>query len=231
MSTTALEPRTRKRPISVIPRRCGAISGARLVDGELLARVNFSDHALERFRERAGLELHSRAALEPIVRDLLLQEGLRVPSSPRWARLRRPAPWEPVPLYLQAGFWMLFVGRPDPRSGPSYRTITTAITAAPDRTWTTALARGEIGTPPPPALERPTLEEVSLRSSVTAAIRADSSPLGWLAGIGATHRERKAAALRAHADAIADQERSEREYQAAREHAREKHLTRHGFLP
>ena len=226
----ATRPPRARRQVSVIPRRCGPISGARLTDRDLLARVRISDHALQRFAERAGLKLNSRAELTRIVEDLLLQEGLCVPSPPPWAHLRRPSPWEPTPLYLQAGFWMLFVARPDPRSGPSYRKITTAIVAAPDRTWAQALERGDIGTPPPPGLPTPAIETISRRSSVAIALRRYRSPVTLLGGIGALHRERQQSATRAYAAAIAERDRVDGEYRAARERARDAHLRRHGFL-
>jgi hypothetical protein len=227
MSTT-VKPRTRTRPISVIPRRCGPISGALLADSELLARVNFSDHALERFAERVGLPPQPREQLEPIIRGLLLNEGLAVIGPPRWARLRRPAPWEPKPMYLQAGFWMLFIARPDPRSGPSYHLITTVI-AAKDRTWSTALQNGQIGTPPPPQLPVTVSEPVALRASVAVAMREHGGSFALPARILAVHRERQHAAAARQRALVAKQQRVQDDYERACERARERHLQRHGF--
>ncbi len=122
MAATQLQyQRTARRRVSVIPRRSGPIPGATLVDQDLLANVHFSNHVLERFAERTGLPLAGRAALEPIVKDLLLQEGLRVPSAPGWARVRK------APFYMQAGSWLLFTGRPNPRAGAGHLTITTVV--------------------------------------------------------------------------------------------------------
>ena len=217
--------RDARRHVSVIPRRCGPISGACLVTHQLLDHVGFSDHALERFAERAGLPYESRAVLEPVVRDLLLQEGLRVGRPPRWARLR-----EPAPLYLQAGFWLLFVGRPNPRGGPDGRTITTVINASPDRTWAKALERGDIATPLPRLIARPTLERAALRSSIASALAGHPSPLRVLGAIVATHRRHQEEAELAYARALADWERAEREHKILRARANEEHLVRHGFV-
>jgi hypothetical protein len=211
--------------VSVIPRRSGPIPGATLVEEDLLASVQFSNHVLERFAERSGLPLAGRATLEPIVRDLLLQEGLRVASPPRWARLGKPAPF-----YLQAGSWLLFVGRPNPRAGAGHRRITTVVNAAPDRTWAAAFARGEIATPPPLPNGRPNLERVAVGSSVAIALRQSSSPLKLPATIKGTHRKRQRQADLAFASALADWETVERQHEATRARAHEEHLARHGFL-
>lgn len=217
--------RTARRRVSVIPRRSGPIPGATLVEENLLASVEFSNHVLERFAQRTGLPLAGRAALEPIVQDLLLQEGLRVSSPPRWANLGKPAPF-----YLQAGSWLLFVGRPNPRAGAGHRRITTVVNAAPDHTWAGALERGEIATPPPRLTGRPKPERVTVGSSIAVALRRGGSPLKLGAAIKATHRERKRQAELAFASDLADWETAERQHEATRARAREQHLARHGFL-
>jgi hypothetical protein len=224
MAATQLQPqRTARRRVSVIPRRSGPIPGATLVDQDLLASVHFSNHVLERFAERTGLPLAGRAVLEPIVKDLLLQEGLRVPSPPGWARVRK------APFYMQAGSWLLFTGRPNPRAGAGHRTITTVV-ARDDRIWLTALARGEIETPPPRLVKPPTLEHVRLRSSIATVLRRHGSPLTVPGEIRAAHRELQRHAERTLASHKAEWERGEHEQQAARERARERHLARHGFI-
>jgi Zn-dependent protease with chaperone function len=55
-----------------------AIAGNRAGFGSqhrVVSSVGFSDHAVQRFAERAGLGTTLRARVEPIIRDLLLQEG------------------------------------------------------------------------------------------------------------------------------------------------------------
>jgi hypothetical protein len=230
MSATQIKPSARERRISVIPRRCGPISGAQLVDRELLARVSTSDHALQRFGERAGLALSAREQLEPALRDLLEQEGLVVVKPPPWARLRTTSDYERSPLYLQAGFWMLFVARPDPRSGPSHWTITTAITQSPRWTWEAAVAGGKIGTPPPVASAPPMREQVSRRSSLAIAIGQTHSPLRLPAAVRAAHAAREQAAAARHALATETWRRDRECYERARERAHGRHLRRHGFV-
>ena len=224
MAATQLQyQRNARRHVSVIPRRSGPIPGATLVDQDLLASVHFSNHVLERFAQRTGLPLTGRAQLEAIVEDLLLQEGLRVPNQPGWAHVRK------APFYLQAGSWLLFTGRPNPRAGAGHRTITTVV-AQQDRTWPSALERGEIETPPPRLLSPPTPDKVALRSSIATVLGRHGSPLALLGELRATHRDRQSQADRAFTRAVADGELAEREHQAARARAREKHLIRHGFL-
>jgi hypothetical protein len=215
--------RTARRRVSVIPRRSGPIPGATLVEGNLLASVHFSNHVLERFAQRTGLPLAGRAALEPIVKDLLLQEGLRVPYQPGWAGVQE------APFYLQAGSWLLFLGRPNPRGGAGHLTITTVV-AREKRTWAEALARGEIATPPPLRTARPKPERVAVGLSIVIALRQGGSPLKLPAAINATHRERQLQAERAFDQALADWVSAARQHEAERARAREKHLARHGFL-
>lgn len=210
------------RRVSVIPRRCGPIPGATLVDEQLLALVQFSDHALERFAERAGLPRGDRASLEAIARDLLLQEGLRVPRPPRWAHVRA------APFYLQAGSWLLFIGRPCPRRRDGRKEITTVISAR-NRSWAAALSHGDIATPSPLRVPAPTGQHVALRQSVAAALGRRYSPLGFLRAVAAIHRERRENAELRFAGALRQWETDERMRTAARQRARARHLSRHGF--
>ncbi len=60
-----------------------------------------------------------RSSIEPIIRDLLLQEGIVTSRPPQWARSRNAAP-----CYLQIGEWMLFILRPDERRPGRYLAVT-----------------------------------------------------------------------------------------------------------
>lgn len=230
MSVTRAQPTVGQRRVSVIPRRCGPISGAQLVDRDLLARVSVSTHALERFAERAGVPAGARAELEPLIRDLLEQEGLVVIKPPRWARLRRPSAYAQTPLYLQAGFWMLFVCKPDPRSGPSHWTITTVVTEDPTWTWPAAVSARRIGTPPPPDGAPPAPEPITLSSSVALALARTRSPVRLPRVISTVHEARKQASARRHAIALQQWRREHRSYERARHQAHARHLRRHGFV-
>lgn len=140
-----------------------------LVLPDLLARVGFTDHAIERFAIRAGLTTSSRHIVEPIIRDLLLQEGLVVTERPRWARSRNTAD-----LYLQLGEWMLFIGRRQSPQTPNFA-IVTVINGREDTTWRQALRRGYIFTAPPPLLIDGSRSRPSLLVSVLVALRARRS--------------------------------------------------------
>jgi hypothetical protein len=117
--------------------------GPRSVFPELLDHLSFTDHAIDRFASRAGLATSSRRIIEPVICDLLLQEGLVVPERPHWARSRNTAD-----LYLQLGEWMLFIGC---RRGPPSRdyAIVTVVNGPSENTWQSALRRQFIFTPPP----------------------------------------------------------------------------------
>jgi hypothetical protein len=205
----------------VIPRRCGPIPGATLVDEQLLAAIGISDHALERFAQRAGQPHGSRRQLEAVVRDLLLQEGLRVPGPPGWAHVRR------APFYLQAGDWLLFTARPNARSAARCRTITTVI-AREDLAWAPALERGWIATPPPCHRAPPRPASVTVRSSALELLgRGD---LRLLLELPSSHRRRRHEAALAFDAAVAEWERGQLVHKAARERAHSAHLTRNGFV-
>jgi hypothetical protein len=119
----------------------------RLADSSLLERVAFSDHAIERFAQRAGLRFRSRSVVEPIARALLATEGWLVPHRPPWARSRRRGE-----VYLQAGDWMLFIAAQDPMGDVGYFLVMTAINRPIDVTWRDACRRGHIKTRPIPGL-------------------------------------------------------------------------------
>ena len=107
----------------------------------------------------------SRAVVEPIVRDLLLQEGLVVAARPHWAHSRNTAD-----LYLQLGEWMLFIGCRQDHQDTSYA-IVTVVNGPEENTWRTAVRRGYIFTPPPPTIAPHRLREPSLLSSLVRALR------------------------------------------------------------
>jgi hypothetical protein len=119
----------------------------RLADSSLLDRVAFSDHAIERFAQRAGLRFTSRHAVEPIARALLATEGWLVPHRPPWARSRRRGE-----VYLQAGDWMLFIAAQDPMADEGHYLVMTAINRPIDATWRDACRRGHIKARPIPGL-------------------------------------------------------------------------------
>lgn len=119
------------------------------IDRELLGRVGFTDHAIERFAERAGLDTAERRRIEPIVRDLLMREGRVVRRPPRWYRSSNAADG-----YLQAGEWLLFICRASRSRGGAYDVVT-VVNNGERTTWSRALDRGLIFTPhPAPAPRR-----------------------------------------------------------------------------
>jgi hypothetical protein len=118
--------------------------------------LGFSDHALVRFAERAGLPARDRATLEPLLRDLLVQEGRMVSKRPRWARSRNTAD-----AYVQVGDWLLLICRHDVRRPGSLTVVTVVGEGA---TWERAAERGLVLTPPPVARPR-------LRERIAAVLR------------------------------------------------------------
>jgi hypothetical protein len=129
-------------------------------------RLGFSDHALVRFAERAGLPARDRATLERLLRDLLAQEGRMVSTRPRWARSRNTAD-----AYVQVGDWLLLICRHDVRR-PGSLTVVTVVNGPQGMTWERALARGLVGTPPPLARPRLRLALLLAPRSLRAALRA-----------------------------------------------------------
>lgn len=116
---------------------------ARKVDRRTLGRIGFTDHAIERFAERAGLDLGGRGRIEPIVRELLLREGRVVPTAPGWYRSRNSADG-----YVQIGEWMLLICRVDRRRDGTYDVVT-IVTNGDGMTWAKARRRGLVKTAPP----------------------------------------------------------------------------------
>jgi hypothetical protein len=161
------------------------------VDEALLARLAFTDHAIERFAQRAGLGTSNRQIIEPIARAVLHLEGLVVHERPDWARSRNRAD-----MYLQAGSWMLFIACEDQRSGAGSYAVVTVINNPRAWTWMKARRRRMTRTTAPRFRPRRT----RLLASIAAAVReprVGGQADGVLAMVRRTHAERRA---RAHVE-------------------------------
>jgi hypothetical protein len=157
------------------------------VVSELLDRVGFTNHAIERFASRAQLGTDRRDIVEPIMRGLLLGEGRVVLQRPAWARSRNHAD-----LYLQLGEWMLFIGCKDHLRDGCYA-IVTVVNGPSDNTWQAARRRGYIAARPPLARKR----RPRLLVTIVRAVNEREDGEGLLAAIGRTHSARR---RRAQAD-------------------------------
>ncbi len=200
---------------------------AMIVDRRLLARVGFTNHAVERFAQRAELRDARRAAVEPVMRDLLAQEGRVVAQRPRWARSRSQAD-----LYLQVGEWMLFICCRDERRVGSF-SVVTVVNGPEGTSWDVALARGFVATPAPLHLARPQRQRVGWWASVAAGLRRRAETdaderVGRLRAIAAEHRERRRARKDEHRAALDAYDAVRREHAEARARAHEAHLRRYG---
>ena len=188
-----------------------------------LADIGFSDHAIERFAERAGLASSWRSSVEPIIRDLLRQEGMLADRAPKWARSENTADW-----YAQLGDWMLFILRPD----NLYRdrlTAVTVINGPVGNDWANALRRGFIYTPPPPTLDPLPSTRVRLRDVIheardMGATGPTSMSLWRRLRIAYDACRRDALALYASVDG--ENRRRSVAYERARQRARELHARR-----
>jgi hypothetical protein len=160
---------------------------------DLVARVGFTDHAIKRFAQRAGLGTSNRRVVEPIVRELLIDEGYVVAERPGWARSRRDAE-----LLLQLGQWMLLIGCRDPRR-PGCYSIVTAIIGEDREGWRRGWRLGLISTPPPmpPGPRRP-----SLFVSVVCGLWYRRSGEGPVGSVRRTHRTRRADAQSMYEQAL-----------------------------
>ncbi|HEY5196520.1 MAG TPA: hypothetical protein VIJ51_05785 [Solirubrobacteraceae bacterium] len=207
--------RSREQPSGSTTRRGGAVEP---VDQRRLAGIGFTDHAIERFAQRAGLETTSRARVEPVIRDLLLQEGVVTTGQPRWARSQNTAE-----LYLQLGEWMLFVLRPD-RQRPGGFTAVTVVNGPAGNDWATALRRGYVLTPPPPCYEALPPRQVGLARCigfVLAERRTGDRSGRLLAQVVSTYRQRRTAQERERERVAAANRATQDEYEAARSRARQ----------
>jgi hypothetical protein len=176
-----------------------------LVDRRLLAQLGITDHAVLRFAQRAGLPTTRRGAVEPLMRDLLAQEGRIVTAQPRWARSRNEADY-----YLQVGEWMLFLCRASRRRLGNLDVVT-VINRREAPTWEAACERGLLGTPPPFDQPRPRRPRI-----------------GWRGLFGRRRHELRRTRDERHAVALAAYEEARRAHAAARERAHAAHVQRHG---
>ena len=194
-----------------------------LVDDGLQRRLGFTDHALERFGQRAGLGARDRATLEPVLRDLLTQEGRVVAARPRWARSQNPAD-----AYIQVGEWLLLICRHDPRR-PGALTVVTVINGPAGTTWGRALDRGLVLTPPPLRLAKPRRPPLRLAETIRAAVRNDAEkPGGTLARVLAAVRARRAVRRQEHRERVAAYAARRDEQLERRRRALAEHRRRHG---
>jgi len=201
-----------------------------LLDPAVLLGVGFTDHAIQRFAQRAGLPVTHRTVVEPIIRDLLTQEGLIAHHPPRWARSQHPGD-----LHLQIGQWMLFICRHNPRH-PGRYTAVTAVNGPAGNTWTRALQHGYIATPPPIRLAPPARRQRarwsdSIRIGLRRHRHDGSAHDGLLATIMAVHRARLATFAVQHASAVSAHRRARDEHQQRRRNAHQQHLSRYGNQP
>jgi hypothetical protein len=188
---------------------------AHLVDEALLGSIVFSNHAIERFAERAGFDSGERRQIEPIARDLLLVEGRVVHKRPSWGRSSNTAD-----LYLQTGEWLLYICQE--LEVPRTYLVVTIVSNANLR-WSAARDRGLIFTPAPlPATAPPRRQRASWRESVVAGVRGRRDG-GLLSAIRAAHRQRRQQLASEHTAALARYDRVRQEHQAARDAAYAKH--------
>jgi hypothetical protein len=157
-------------------------SGGAPIGRGLLARVGFTNHAIARFAERAALGSTNRRVIEPILRELLLDEGRVMPARPVWAASRHEAD-----LFLQLGDWMLLVGCRDRVRADRYA-IVTVINGSGSYNWRTASRHGLISAPPPMPGGPP---RPSLAVSIAHGLTDRRPGEGRLAAVGRTHRARR----------------------------------------
>jgi hypothetical protein len=194
-----------------------------LVDRALQARLGFSDHAIARFGQRAGLPFQDRMTLEPVLRDLLSQEGRMVSDRPAWARSRNTAD-----AYVQVGDWLLLICRHDVRR-PGQWTVVTVVNGPAGATWERAVARGLIGTPPPLRLRRPRRPRMRVVEAIRSVLDAESGRRGWAVGrVVAELRDRRERAKTDYRTRVAEYEVRRTEHSERRRAAREAHARRFG---
>lgn len=153
------------------------------VTAALLDAIGFTDHALVRFAERAGLTSSNRTVIEPIIRGLLLSRGQVVSRRPAWGRSDRCAD-----IFLVLEDWMLFIGCHDRRRSSVLEryAIVTAINRPGDDTWRTAWRRGHVSVPPPPDAG----PQPHLLVSITHGLRGRRASESPLHAIRRVHRAR-----------------------------------------
>jgi hypothetical protein len=156
------------------------------VEAKLLSQLVFTEHAVERFRERAALSPRYAAdEVEGIMRDLLWQEGRVVSERPHWARSRNEAD-----MYLQAGEWMLFVCQRSFQEAEGYDVVT-VLNGPAENTWEHALERGYIATPPPLQIRAPEWQWPDWEDSIRQAwAQGGARPVGFMRATREIHRAR-----------------------------------------
>lgn len=107
-------------------------------------RIGWTDHALERFCERAGVPRRSRPELEAQLRRLVARDGSVVHDRPPWADSRNEAD-----LFVQIGGWLLVVLMRDERGDEHAFTAVTVLGREGWANWPAAHARGLTRVRPP----------------------------------------------------------------------------------
>jgi hypothetical protein len=193
-----------------------------LIDNRLQRSIGFTNHALERFAQRAGIGVSSRQALEPILRDLLNQEGRVVREQPRWARSRNTAD-----AYIQVGEWLLLICRHDEMRRGAV-SVVTIVNGPEGNTWRRALEMGYIATPIPQNLSPPRQPYTSFWESVKIAHRTDEpGQSGIVSRVIKTHRTRRAQAQITYEKALQSHHELVAAYEGQRRRARESHVRRY----
>lgn len=195
-----------------------------LIDDYAQRHLGFTDHALERFAERAGLDARSRLTVEPIIRDLLNQEGRFVDERPHWARSQNRAD-----RYVQVGDWLLLICCYDERRAGGL-SVVTIVNGPEGTTWQRALEMGYIATPLPQRFTAPPRPFVSLWQSILTGLRSggDMNGRGLFSRILDAHRVQRAKAQAEHQRAMSLHRQRVKAYEEARARARLNHRQRNG---
>jgi hypothetical protein len=192
-----------------------------LIDSQLQRSIGFTNHALERFAERAGIGASSWREVETILRDLLSQEGRVVHERPHWARSRNTAD-----AYIQVGEWLLLICRHDElRRGAV--SVVTIVNGPEGNTWQRALELGYIATPMPQRLTLPQRTRTSLWESVKIA-RRTRGPDRIISRVVRVHRARLDQARAIHEEALRSHHETVLAYETQRKRAREAYVRRYG---
>lgn len=123
-------------------------------------KIGWTDHALERFCERAGVPERPRPELEAQLRRLVARDGSVVPDRPRWADSSNVAD-----VFVQVGGWLLVVLMRDDRRGDEAYSAVTILGREGWADWPAAYAGG-LTRVRPPRWARP-----SMLARLTARLR------------------------------------------------------------
>jgi hypothetical protein len=148
--------------------------GAR-VDDKLLSSIGITDHAVERFVERAQPGRGAAGREEEILRMCMRREGRVTHTRPKWSPSNRSP--EPEEWYLQIGEFLLCVMARDDMHDNRW-TAVTVVNGARSKTWSKALERGWTQIPLPGA-STPSAPPKSARrppAKARAPVRAPASP-------------------------------------------------------